>query len=391
MRLTDFQTRQSDKEFPMKITNIYPLVVHGSRFSNYVFVVAETDEGVTGFGDATLDGMEYEVSAAIENFAGLLVGRIVETDNLAVGNPAGGLITSAAASGIDMAMWDLKGKAFNLPVYKLLGGARRRKIQVYASFNRLIRDRSAAGFARMAEKLKKDGNTAMKCHPFDQVDWRTPLAGQRQLIDQGCDRFTAMREAVGPDCDIALDAHWRLNLSTAAYVADRVRDSHPFWLEAPIPERKPQILAQARQICQLLIAGGEMQTSPESLLPLLTHQCLDVYMPDVRYCGGISGMMKMVHLLELYDQLISPHNMSTAISCAASLHACAVMPNFYLMEYHPEESEWVHDLTDAHFVVDNGSFLVPEKPGLGVNLNIEAARKHPYEKAVLLRANMLGA
>ncbi len=375
----------------MKITNIYPLVVHGSRFSNYIFVIAETDEGVTGFGDATLDGMEFEVSAAVTSFGKQLIGKTVETDNLTVGNPAGALITSAAASGIDMAMWDLKGKAFGQPVYKLLGGARRDKIKVYASFNRLIRDRSVEGFGRMAEELKKAGNTGLKCHPFDGVNWRTPFPDQKKLIDTGCARFIAMREAVGPDLDVALDAHWRLNLSTTGYVADRVREYRPFWLETPIPEKKPEILAEARRRCGLPVAGGEMQTCPEELLPLLHHQCLDVYMPDVRYCGGITGILRMSALLETYDQLISPHNMCTAISCAASMHVCAVIKNFYHMEYHPEESDWVYNLTDEHFRPDKGYFHLSDKPGLGVNLNIEEAKKHPYVKAEPLRANMLGA
>lgn len=375
----------------MKITNIYPLVVNGSRFSNYIFVIAETDEGVLGFGDATLDGMEFEVSAAVTSMGASLTGKDVLHDNLSVGNRAGGLISSAAASGIDMAMWDLKGKALGVPVYKLLGGAKRDKVKVYASFNRLIRDRSVDGFAKMAEQLKKEGNTGLKCHPFDGVDWRTPGLEQKKLLDTGCERFLAMRDAVGWDCDVALDAHWRLNLTTAVYVADRVRDARPFWLETPIAEKKPELMAEARRLCGLPIAGGEMQTCPAEILPLLQGRCLDVYMPDVRYCGGITGIMKMIALLETYDHLISPHNMCTAISCAASTHVCAVMPNFYHMEYHPEESPWVYDLTDAHFRPENGFFSLPERPGLGVNLNLEEAKKHPYVKAVPLRANMLGA
>ena len=375
----------------MKITNIYPLVVNGSRFSNYIFVIAETDQGVLGFGDATLDGMEKEVCAAIESFAGRVIGKDVEKDAISVENRAGGLVTSAAASGIDMAVWDLKGKAFGLPVYKMLGGAYRTEIKVYASFNRLIRDRSPEGFGRMAEQLKAAGNTAFKCHPFDGVDWRTPGPGQRVLVDRGCERFIAMRQAVGDECDVALDAHWRLDMPTARYIADRVRPYRPFWLETPIPEKKPELLAQVRAQIGIPLAGGEMQTRPDEILPLLQQQCLDVYMPDVRYCGGITGIMKMVHLLETFDVLISPHNMCTAVSCAASMHVCAAIRSFYHMEYHPEESEWVHDLTDTHFKAENGFFKLSDKPGLGVELNIEEAKKHPYQPPQPLRAHMLGA
>lgn len=184
-----------------------------------------------------------------------------------------------------------------------------------------------------------EGNTGLKCHPFDGVSWRTPFADQKALIDRGCERFIAMREAVGEQMDIALDAHWRLDLSTALYVAERVRDFHPFWLETPIAEKKPEILAEVRKLSGIRIAGAEMKTCPEELLPLLSGSCLDVYMPDVRYCGGITGIRKMVSVIEAYDQLISPHNMCTAISCAATMHVCAAMDNFYHMEYHPAESE----------------------------------------------------
>lgn len=375
----------------MKITNIYPLIVHGSKFSNYIFVVAETDEGVTGFGDATLDGMEFEVSAAIKSFSEKLIGKNVEKDNLSVGNPAGGLITSTAASGIDIAMWDLKGKAFGLPVYKLLGGTRRDKIKVYASFNRFIKDRTPEGFGKMAEKLRDMGNTGMKCHPFDMVNWQTPLREQKKWVDLGCERFIAMREAVGDEYDIGVDAHWRFDLATAAYVADRLRPYRPFWLETPLPEKNVKDIAEFRKNCGLVLAGGEMKTGAQDFLPLLENQCFDVYMPDVRYCGGITGIMETIHVVESYDRMISPHNMCTAISCAASVHVSAAVRNFYHMEFHPDEADWIEELTDFNFRPEQGYFDIPDRPGLGVDLNLEVAKKHPYEKAIPVRANMLGA
>ncbi len=375
----------------MKITGIRAEVVHASIYSNYVFVIADTDEGVTGFGDATLDGLEFEVVAAVNNLGARLTGKDVLNDNLCLSGEGGGLVTAAAASGIDIAMWDLKGKALGLPVYQLLGGAIRKQIPVYASFNRVIRDRTPEGFGRFAQELVSQGNKALKCHPFDGVSWRTPLDRQRELVDAGCQRFIAMREAVGDKIAIGADAHWRFDLPTALYVAERLRPYRPFWLETPIPEKKPELLRAFREKSGLLVAGGEMQTGAQAVLPLLENHCMDVYMPDIRYVGGITGMMKMNALLETYDVLISPHNMCSVITCAASLHTAAVMKNFMHLEYHPAEAPWLREFSDRYWDVHDGCFEVPEGPGLGVNLDLEMLRKHPYEKAQPVRLNMLGA
>ena len=288
-------------------------------------------------------------------------------------------------------MWDLKGKALNVPVYKLLGGAIRKTVPVYASFNRAIRDRTPEGFGVFAGELVAKGNRALKCHPFDGVSWRTPLADQKRLVDLGCERFIAMREAVGDDIAIGVDAHWRFDMKTAMYVADKLRPYNPFWLETPIPEKKPELLRKFREECGLLVAGAEMQTGSEALLPLLREQSLDVYMPDIRYVGGITGMMKVNALLEAYDVLISPHNMCSVITCAASLHTAAAMKNFMHLEYHPAEAPWLREFSDRYWDVENGTFTVPEGPGLGVNLNLDMLKEHPYEKAKPLRLNMLGA
>lgn len=335
----------------MQITAIRAEVVHASVYSNYVFVIAETDEGVMGFGDATLDGLEFEVVAAVKNLGSKLIGKNVLDDDCSISGDGGGLITAAAASGIDIAMWDLKGKALNVPIYKLLGGAKRKAIPVYASFNRAIRDRTPEGFGAFAKELVQQGNKALKCLHLTVFPGRTPLEDQKKLVDLGCQRFIAMREAVGDDIAIGVDAHWRFDLKTALYVADKLRPYNPFWLETPIPEKKPELLRKFREESGLLIAGGEMQTGAEAMLPLLQEQCMDVYMPDIRYVGGITGMMKVNSLLETYDVLISPHNMCSVITCAASLQTAAVMKNFMHLEYHPAEAPWLREFSDRYWDV----------------------------------------
>jgi len=374
----------------MKIRSIRSEIVHASKWSNYIFVIIETDEGVIGYGDATLDGLEFEVVQAIKNMAEPLIGKDAVSASLTPQATGGGLITAAAASGIDIALWDIKGKALGVPVYKLLGGAVRKDVPVYAAFNRYIKDRTPEGFGKMAIQLVEEGNKAMKCHPFDGVSWRTPFAEQRKYVDEGIARFVAMREAVGNEIAIGVDAHWRFDLKTALYVADKIRPYDPFWLETPIAEKKPELLREFRMQSGLTLAGGEMQTCAADMLPLLQLNCYDVYMPDVRYVGGISGMMKLSAVLEAYDVLISPHNMCSVITCAASLHCASAMRHLMHLEYHPPESPWLPELSDTVFSVKDGMFTVPDTPGLGIELNLGLLKKYPYEKAVPIRLNMLG-
>lgn len=373
----------------MKITDIRAEVINVSRYSNWVFVIAETDEGTQGFGEATLDGLEFEVVQAVKTLSKTLIGKDVVRDKLFVANRSGGMITAAAASGIDMAMWDLKGKAFNLPVYQMIGGAISTKVPVYVSFNRAIADRSPEGFGRRAKELVEQGNRALKCAPFDDVTWRDPRFN-REAIDLGVRRFAAMREAVGDDIEIAVDLHWRLDLAMAQEISRRLLPYRPFWFEAPVPEHKPELISEIRKNCGMRIAGSEMQTGPEESIPLIQHHCLDVYMPDVRYMGGITGLMKLSSVIETFDCLLSPHNMSGPISTAASMHVAVGMRNLVNMEYHADEAEWIKDIADVHFEVKDGYFEVPEGPGLGVNLNLDVFREHPYQQAVPLRKNMLG-
>ena len=373
----------------MKITNIRTEIVNVSQYSNWIFVIVDTDSNETGYGEATLDGFEFEVAEMVKNISSGLIGKNVLSDNFSIQNKSGAMISAAACSAIDMAMWDLKGKALGVPVYKLLGGAVRTEIPVYVSFNRAIADRSPEGFAKFAKELVAKGNTGLKCAPFDDYTWRNPLS-KSEALERGIERFAAIRDAVGFHIEIAVDAHWRFDFSTAMDVAARLKPLKPFWYEAPLPEHKPELIGKLRQECGIRIAGSEMQCHLEDHLPLLNNQCLDVYMPDVRYVGGITGILKLAALLETYDELISPHNMSGPIATAASLHAAATMKNLINVEYHADESERIPELSDKQFIVKNGCFEIPQSPGLGINLCEDALKRYPYKKAVPLRKNMLG-
>lgn len=374
----------------MKITKIETKIMNVSKYSNWIFVLIHTDEGITGLGEATLDNCEMQVASAVEVLSEQIIGKDVLKDKISIDVRYGGMIYSAAMSGIDIALWDLKGKAVGKPVYKLLGGKMRDKIPTYVTFNRAITDRSPEGFAEFAKMLiEKEGEKAIKCAPFDNFLWKTPINASERM-SMGIERFKAIRKALGERIEIHIDNHWRFDYTTALEAADRLREFRPFWFEAPLAENDSKMMYEVRMKTGLRIAGGEMQTSFVEYLPLLEHKTLDVYMPDIKYIGGITGILKACTLVEAHNQLLAPHNMTGPVSTAATAHVCANINNFLTVEHHYDEADWVKDLAINGVKIKDGFMTISDSPGLGVELDMEMVEAHPYKKAVSLRQNMLG-
>ncbi len=373
----------------MIITDIKTKVVNISEYTNWMFILVTTDEGIIGLGESTLDGCEDAVVHAINNLKEKYVGKNPIKDKLSFTFPQGGMIYAAAISGIDIALWDIRGKYFNVPIYQLLGGAVRKELQVYATFNRSLKTRTIDEFVQTSQLLVDKGFNAVKCAPFDDFIWQKPI-NKEQYLERGVNRFKAIRQAIGSNIELHVDNHWRFDYQTAVKVADMLRPFNPFWFEAPLSENNAKEIAKLRKDCGFRIAGGEMQTSSEKILPLLYNNSLDVYMPDVKYIGGITGILKTNSLIETFGKLIAPHNMTGPVATAASMHVSACMKNFITLENHHDESEWSKELSDLDTSITNGKMKLPTRAGLGVNLNIDLMDKHPYKKAKILRNNMLG-
>jgi len=374
----------------MLIKDISSIVVNVSDYSNWIFVFVHTDEGLIGVGESTLDGYEKQVVRTIEDLKHHFVNKDPIACKISPNVKKGGMIYSAALSGIDIALWDIKGKALNAPIYTLLGGKLRQEIPMYISFNRVLKSRTYKDFAKIAEKLIATGNIAIKCAPFDNYSYKNAFDSNKYLTN-GVNRIRAVREAIGDDINLMIDNHWRFNLPVAIDVANRIRKYNPFWFEAPISEKDAEEVSIVRKLTGLRIAGFEMQTDSSMVIPFLENNSLDIYMPDIKYIGGISGMLEVNSLIKNYNGLISPHNMTGPVSTLASMHVSATFENLINLEHHMDEADYIQELSDFSFEVKDGMQKINKKPGLGITLNIDKLRKYPYKKTIAFRENMLGS
>lgn len=360
----------------MRITAVQTIVVNVSPFTNWTFVRLETDDGIAGVGEATLIGFEPAVASLVGEIGAPLVGRNpLEAGPLHM--TQGGHIAAAALSGLEQALWDIRGKAYGVPVHRLLGGGRA-AVPVYANINRGTRDRSPRGVGARAEEAVSAGFGAVKFAPFDEYLW-WEAAGRRDLLEPGIRRVEAIRETVGPRVAVKVDCHWRFDVPAAIEVGRRLAALDLAWYEAPVSERDPDAVREVREQTGLRIAGGELQTSLLDYRRLLEARCMDVLMPDVKYVGGIQGVLKVATLAEAFGASIAPHNPSGPVATAATLHAAAVLPNLMTVEYQFAEVEWYWDLVQVEFAVKDGHMQVPQSPGLGVNFDMALAAKYPYQ------------
>jgi len=369
------------------IQQIDALIVNATPRTNWLFVQVETVEGLRGYGEATLVGFEDLVLAGLALLAPRFTGQSAhEVERLCQLQPGlpGGLALAAALSGIEQALWDIKGKAFNAPVYQLLGGACRPAVRLYANINRSLRtDRSPAAFADHARRAVSEGFTAVKCAPFDGL-LRVPLEEPegRRLYGEGLARVEAVRQAVGSDIDLMVDCHWRFDLRTALRVLPDLEALRLYWLEAPVSERDLDALAAVRAATLARLAGGEHLSGVKAFQAYLEASQVDVVMPDVKYTGGLSGLRKVGALAEAAGSAVAPHNPSGPVASLASLHAAAAMPNAFILEYAWGECDWRAELVGGGERLHNGHMLLPEMPGLGVDFNHALAEAHPRQPIV---------
>jgi galactonate dehydratase len=363
----------------MKITNVSSQIVNVSELTNWIFVFIETDEGVSGIGEATLDGFEHAVSHAIDHEAIHLIGKDPLQTRIPPMTGFGGMIQASAISGLDQALWDLKGKILGVPVYQLLGGAMRERIPMYANVNRACKDRTPDGFAQIAAQAISSGYTAVKCAPFDGYVWRESI-GKHSKIEAGIERLMAVRQAIGEQNELHVECHWRFDAATAIQIGQRIRAIRPFWFEAPIREQHPRLMHQIKVATGLNIAGGEMQINPEQYVPLLLEHSMDIYMPDIKYIGGVTGLMKAAAVIEAHDLYVAPHNPSGPVATAATLHAAAAINNLLTVEYQFGEADWGQELARVDVQIKDGTVTLPQGPGFGVTFDTELAKKHPYQK-----------
>lgn len=366
----------------LRLTGIDIDTVNASARSNWVFVTVHSDSGHTGVGEATLDGHERFVVPYLEALRPLVVdggpAAILRQCEAIPGAPSN-RVYAAAASGLEQALWDLSGNQLGVPVYRLLGGKIRDGIRAYANINRRTRgDRSPAGFAKSAEQAAAAGATAVKCAPFDGV-WRQNLVDRdaRDAIAVGVERVRSVRQAVGPAVDVLVDCHWRFDVRTALRVLGELEASEPFWVEALVPENDLAGWEAIRSRTTTRLAGGEMIVGLEEFRRFIDASGVDVIMPDVKWAGGISGLMKVAALAEGFGIGCSPHNPSGPVATLASLHACVSANSAIMLEFSWGEAEWRSDLVGFAEDLHDGLLRPAARPGLGCTLNRDLIAENP--------------
>lgn len=355
----------------------------------YIFVQVETDEGITGWGEVTNSTPAHNaaVHAMLSQANDLVVGD--DTAHIeAIWHKifraftymgSRGAVTSVI-SGIDIALWDIRGKQLGRPVYELLGGPVRDRIALYTHPNG---GPTIEGIARSAQAIAESGHTALKTDPFPQTEEEraTPygyLSGQVDAATErtGVETIAAIREAVGPDVEVLIDAHGRFDVPTAIRLANRLAQFDIGWFEEPVPVESIDALRQVREQVSVPICVGERLFTRFDFMPVLKERLADYLMPDVTWTGGITELRKIASLAETFYIPVSPHDASGPINILAGAHVMMTVPNFYKLETMRADLSAYNVLMDHPLDIRNGDLHVSDRPGLGVDLDVEFLRAH---------------
>jgi galactonate dehydratase len=361
----------------MKITAVEPILTGGN-----VFVKIETDAGITGYGDATNNFIPYSSEGMLKDLIPYLIGEDPERieylwqacfrRRFYRGGPA----TGAAISGIDMALWDIKGKAYGVPVYQMLGGLARTKVRVYGA----VSGNTAAEAAAQAKERADRGITAIRFrafHSYDAIDLHDHKLAVRQQIEY----LAAIRKAVGDDVDLILECHGRYDPEWAIELARLSEPYRPFLIEDPIRHENPQAMAQVRAHTRLALATGERYHNKWDFRETIVNGYVNYLRPDVCHCGGISEMKKIAAFGEAFYMNVIPHNNAGPLGTAATLHAALAIPNIALMEAPFVNSQGSRpDVVSPYPKVEAGFALPLEGPGLGITFDEKLARSRPFRK-----------
>jgi galactonate dehydratase len=344
---------------------------------NYCYVKVETDDGRFGWGEATCGSAS--VAMMVEELGRYILGEDpLRTELLwqrmynCQHNIRGGIIHMAALSGIDVALWDLKGKALGAPVYQLLGGATRDRLWSYGRFDGATPEAAAVHARREVAR----GFTALKGDPFTH---RGPHL-TAEALDAAVATVAAVREAVGPEVEILVEAHGRLSCDSAARFLAQIGPYRPMFVEEPLAPEDMEGLARLAQLSPVPLAAGERLLGKWAFAPLLERRLVAVAQPDPAHVGGITELRKIAALAEAHHVWIQPHNPYGPVNTLAAAHLNAVLPNFLIMELIMERGmhDWFAQVTGHPFPAPvEGHFPLPTGVGLGVEIDEAALARLP--------------
>lgn len=403
----------------MKIVRLKTAVVEGNF--DWTLVRMETDEGIRGLGECFF---APGLTAIIRSLEPLLVGedprdihrlfRKLQQATSGAGSVAG--IIYNAISGIEAALWDVLGQWLEVPIHRLLGGKFRDKVRIYAdchagealeSLDEVLRTRPASWAAKGPKHTAKDyfgaggdgppaspddyrrqalakrgeGYTALK-FDLDVPGTEGIDAHNRGLSNRAIDRMVslvgAVHDAVGKDTDIAVDCHWRYNASDVVRLARELEPFRLLWLEDPVPPDNMAALKEVHSRVNVPIATGENLYLFTGFQEIIAQHALSIVTPDLQKVGGLAVAQSIAQFADVHGMPVAMHNISSPLGTIAAAHFCAAIPNFLALEFHASEVPFWNDLIqgDPKPIIRNGFIEIPEKPGLGVSLNEEVARRY---------------
>lgn len=363
----------------MKISDVKIYTLDSYRM-NWAFIKVETDDGLYGWGEASLGTNELALEGMIADLKRLIVGRNpleIEKMCFEVYRDIywkGGAVLMSAISGIEIALWDIAGKYFNTPTYNLFGGKMRDKVKMYANAW-FVGAREPEDFARKAKNTVDLGIKALKWDPFGS----SHMTITNEQLEKTINIVGAVREAVGSKVDLLIECHGRFNPTTAIRISRELEQFKPIFLEEPCVPDNMDSTAYVRAHSNIPIAAGERGYTKYAFEEMFSKGCVDYAQPDVFHTGGLMEGKKIAAMAEAKHIMISYHNPSGPISNAAILQLAATVPNFFIHEIMLTDASFRQKITNEEVHYENGYIMIPDKPGLGIDVNIDEVLKRPYK------------
>ncbi len=365
----------------MRITRATTYIV-GNPWKNWLFVRLDTDQdGLYGIGEGTLNAFAKTVEAAVHELAPRYEGMDpfqIETIFQRMTRDLyseGGQIHMNAVAAIEVACWDIIGKATGRPIYDLLGGRYHDSLHAYAN-GWYAADRAPESFAERALEVVGRGYKALKFDPFGAA-YRTMDPNDRHL---SLAIVRAVREAVGPEIELMIEGHSRFSVSEAVWIGERLAEFEPTWFEEPTHHLKIDAVVEVARKLTIPVSTGESFSSTHQHAELLAHNAVHIIQPEPGNMGGIWKTRQVCAMADAHYAMVAPHNAQGPISTATCLQIGACTPNLLVQEVFDEFNvAWERELVDEPVEVIDGRIKLPERPGLGIKLNWAEIEKHPYE------------
>ena len=365
----------------MHITAVHTYIA-GNPWKNWLFAKVETNEGVYGIGEGTLNYFAKTIEAWIHELAPLIIGMDpfqVETISQRLIRDVyseGGQVHMCAVAAIEIACWDIIGKVCKQPLHNLWGGLCHPKLRAYA--NGWYRGpRTPESFGEKAGGVAKRGYTALKFDPFG-TNWRTL---PRYEFDLALDIIRAVREGVGDSVDLLIEGHGRFNVATAIEFSQAMHPFRPMWFEEPVPPTNNAAMTEVARRSPVPVATGESFTNKQQFADLLRYDCVNILQPEPLVLGGLFATRKIADMVDAHYGMVAPHSAQGPVCSAACVQLNASLPNFLIHEIFDEFNEpWETEIVTNPVEVKDGYIDIPARPGLGIDLNIEEILKHPYRQ-----------